>query len=132
MTEAYLVDSNVLMRFFKRKDDAVELMNLLRKRGRLVMSALSIMELQAGWTDEQTEHLFPHLLELLDVEDLTHNILQYAGTLRRNYKQKGIILQPLDTLIAATAIKNEIWMVTYNRKDFEPIKELKLYQDLFV
>ena len=127
MTKQYLIDSNVLMEFFKKRGNAVDLMNSLRQRGGLAMSALSIMELQAGWTDEQAQQLFPLLYAVVDVADITHEILHCAGTLRRDYRKQGIDLPSIDTIIAATAIQNDMCMVTHNLRNFEPIKELELY-----
>ncbi len=127
MTKQYLIDSNVLMEFFKKRGSAADLMNALRQRGTLAMSALSIMELQAGWTDEQAHQFFPLIYAVTDVVDVTRETLQYAGTLRRDYRKHGVDLPSIDTIIAATAIQNNMCMVTYNLRDFEPIKELELY-----
>ena len=111
MTETYLIDSNVLMSFFKRHDASIALLDTLRKQGILAISALTIMELQAGWSDEQAAQLFPDVFDFVEVADVTRDVLQYAGCLRRDYKQNGIVLQAIDTMIAATAIKHEMWMV---------------------
>ena len=127
MTKQYLIDSDVLMEFFKKRGKAADLLNTLRQQGTLAMSALSIMELQAGWTDEQAQHFFPLIYAGTDVVDVTREALQYAGRLRRDYRKHGIDLPSIDTIIAATAIHNKMCMVTYNRRNFEPIQEPELY-----
>jgi tRNA(fMet)-specific endonuclease VapC len=130
MTEkTYLIDSNVLMSFFKRHEASIALLDTLRKNGTFAISALTIMELQAGWTDAQAAALFPALFDVVSVAELSREVLQYAGRLRRDYKEQGVVLSAIDTMIAATAIKHEMCMVTYNLRHFAPIKELKLWND---
>ncbi len=51
MRQPYLLDTDVLIRFFKKHDDAISLVNVLRKTGELVVSTLTVMEVQVGWTD---------------------------------------------------------------------------------
>jgi tRNA(fMet)-specific endonuclease VapC len=126
--ETYLIDSNVLMSFFKRHAASIALLDTLRKKGTLAISALTIMELQAGWTDAQAAELFPALFDFVSVADVSREVLHYAGRLRREYKEQGVMLQAIDTMIAATAVKQDMCMVTYNLRHFTPIKELTLYQ----
>jgi predicted nucleic acid-binding protein len=131
--EQYLLDSNVWIDFFKKKDDtAVELVLSLGNKGRLFISAVSLTELQFGWNEEQTLYLLPRLLAIAKVVDATGNTCIRAGELLRDYKRRGIILSPLDTIIAATALTHDMCMVTRNKKHFEPIKELRLYTELFI
>jgi tRNA(fMet)-specific endonuclease VapC len=131
--EQYLLDSNVWIDFFKKKDDtAVELVLSLGNKGRLFISAVSLTELQFGWNEEQTLYLLPRLLAIAKVVDATGNACIRAGELLRDYKRRGIILSPLDTIIAATALVHDMCMVTRNKKHFEPIKELRLYTELFI
>ncbi len=115
------------MEFFKKRGNAADLMNLLRQRGTLAMSALSIMELQAGSADEQAHQFFPLIYAVTDVVDVTRDVLQYAGTLRRDYRKHGVDFLSIDMILVATAIQNDMCMVTYNLRNFEPIKELELY-----
>jgi predicted nucleic acid-binding protein len=129
----YLLDSNIWMDFFKKKDDAaIEVVLSLGSKGQLFISALSLTELQFGWTEEQTSYLLPRLKALATVAVATEDACIRAGELLRDYKRRGVILSPVDTIIAATAIVHDMCMVTRNRKHFEPIKELHVYSDLFI
>lgn len=47
---------------------------------------------------------------------------------RRELAQKGLLIDQPDLFIAATAIEHNLLLVTRNRKDFERIPDLKLYQ----
>lgn len=122
----YLIDSDVLMDFFKKKDYALTLLEKLIKRGSLAISILSIVELRAGWNNEQKKFLLPRLYKLVAIKNLTTEIAELAGEFRYKYKAKGVSLPTIDSLIAATAIIEKCKLVTRNKKDF-PMPEVTFY-----
>lgn len=124
----YLIDSDVLMDFFKKKDYAVDLIEKLVMEDSLAISILSITELRAGWNNEQTKYFVPRLYELMEIKNLNQRIAELAGQFRWQYKAKGISLPTVDVLIAATAILEKCQLVTRNKKDF-PMPELKFYKN---
>lgn len=123
----YLIDSDVLMDFFKKKDYAVVLLEKLLRTDSLAASILSITELRAGWDKKRARYFLPRLYELIVMKNLNQQIVELAGELRWEYKTKGISLPTIDTLIAATAILEKCQLVTRNKKDY-PMPEIKLYQ----
>lgn len=123
----YLLDSDILMDFFKKKEYAVDSLDKLLIQGTPVISILSITELRSGWTKEQAEQLLPKLYDLVKVLNLNKKIVELAGKYRQEYKNtKGVLLPVVDTLIASTAILEKCQLVTRNKKDF-PMKEIKFY-----
>lgn len=123
----YLLDSDVLMDFFKKKDYAIQLIeDLVNKKGKLAISILSVTELRSGWTDEQAKCLLPSLYDLAKVLSIDQNTAELAGQFRQQYKIQGITLSVIDTLIAAVAILEKCQLVTRNQKDF-PMPEIKFY-----
>ena len=122
----YLVDSDILMDFFKKKPYATDLLQRLQSQGELVISILSVAELCAGWTSKEINFFIPRLYTLVICEGITKTIAECAGKWRHNYKVKGLNLSTIDTLIAATAIEYHYELVTRNRKDY-PMPELRLY-----
>jgi len=122
----YLLDSNILMDFFKQKKEAVALVKNLLDTGGLAASILSITELRAGWTPGQARFFLPRFYRLVKVEDINLEIAELAGKYRNEYKSKGITIPTIDTLIASTAILNNYQLVTRNKKDF-PMPEIKFY-----
>src|SRR5262245_51559259 len=122
----YLLDTDVLIDFFKFKEPAKGLLQQLTKRGDLALSALTITELRSGWTSEQADRLLPQLYALGTVEPVSKEIAQQAGTWRQEYKGRGMALSTPDTVIAATAYLRDFCLVTKNTKDY-PMPELRLY-----
>ena len=99
----YLIDTDVLINFFKHKDPAKILIAGLSEQATLAISTLTIAELRSGWTKEQ------------------------AGIGRQEYKSRGLSLGTPDTVIAATSYLSNFPLVTNNAKDY-PMPELKLYK----
>ena len=114
------------MDFFKQKKDSVLLVSELVEKGTNAASILSITEVRAGWTPDQTRFFLPRFYRLVKVEDINLEIAELAGKYRNEYKSKGITIPTIDTLIASTAILNNYRLVTRNKKDF-PMPEIKFY-----
>jgi predicted nucleic acid-binding protein len=121
----YLIDTDVMVDFFKHKAPAKALIEKLSKTSTLALSTLTITELRSGWTKEQAEFLLPRLYALCTVVPVTKEIAEQAGQWRQEYKGKGISLGTPDTVIAATAYLNHAPLITNNTKDY-PMPELTL------
>ncbi len=122
----YLLDTNILIEFFSRKQATVELLPLLRKQGTLCTSLLSVAEIRMGWSDKDATVYLPLLYDLFQVLNLSPGIAEQAGRWRREYRERGITLSLADTLIAATAHAHDYCFVTRNNKHF-PMPELRLF-----
>ena len=70
----YLVDTDVLIDFFKLKDPAKKLIQRLSNTSLLSLSGLTVTELRSGWTQEQADRLLPQLYALCSVEPVTKEI----------------------------------------------------------
>jgi tRNA(fMet)-specific endonuclease VapC len=123
----YLINTDVLINFFKHKDPAKTLIADLSEQATLAISTLTITELRSGWTKEQADFLLPRLYALCSVVPVTKEIAEQAGVWRQEYKSRGLSLGTPDTVIAATAYLNDYSLVTNNAKDY-PMQELKLYK----
>jgi predicted nucleic acid-binding protein len=121
----YLVDTDVLVDFFKHKEPAKALIAKLSRTTTLALSSLTITELRSGWTSEQADFLLPRLYALCTVVPVTKAIAEHAGKWRQEYKSKGVSLGTPDTVIAATASLHDSPLLTNNAKDY-PMPELTL------
>lgn len=123
---SYLLDSDILMDFFKKKEEAIDLITKLIEKGNLSTSILTITELRAGWSKDQAKFFLQRFYKLVEIKNISIEIAELAGEFRWKYKSKGISLPTIDTLIASTAIIEDCQLVTRNKKDY-PMPELKLY-----
>ncbi len=57
---------------------------------------------------------------------LTGKSARRAGSSKASFKDRGMILQDMDIMIAAICLENKGTLVTHNKKHFERIKGLKV------
>lgn len=98
--------------------------------GQLNLSAIVLAELVAG------AHLLPDpASRLAEINDLLSamRVLEFGtsearvfGRLRGELKRSGRTVNPLDLMIASTAIAHDLTLVTHNVKHFEYIRELRI------
>lgn len=122
----FLLDSNVIINFLLNKPSTVKLINeFLYSGDNLVTSTICIAEVQLGVRENEKEKtdLFADSLEVFDI---TVEIGRIGAFYVREYKKKGVTLNLIDCLVAATCLLNNLILVTYNKRHFE-ISELKLY-----
>ena len=120
----YLLDTGVLIRHLRGRKEMKEHFTWLVSQGRVWMSVLSRAELLRGMRDHERQRtgVLLNTVPSLSVDAATADL---AGDLMREYLQQGTTLDLADTIIAATAIRHELILATYNLRDF-PMPELRL------
>jgi predicted nucleic acid-binding protein len=117
----FLLDTNVLSEFFKRKPNA-RVLSWLAKQDSFGVSVITIDEIFFGLhTLNAANHLkwFKGLLEdRIQVFSIDAAIAEHSGNLRARFKQRGIQRTQADLLIAATTYFHNLTLVTRNEKDF--------------
>ena len=74
--KTYLIDSDVLIDFFKRLPAAVELIHTLGEQGKSFISAISVAELRSGWTREDASIYLPRLYNIFEVMSVDKEIAE--------------------------------------------------------
>ncbi len=75
---------------------------------------------------EKEKTVTDEFLNSLECHDINREIANLAGELKSKYSKKGITLSTSDVLIAATAIKKHLILVTNNVRHF-PIEGLMMH-----
>lgn len=122
----YLLDTSVLidaLRGVRRR--AEELARLVEDGHLLACSVITVAEVYAGMRPRERAAT-ETLLDSLETYDVTRQIAERAGLLRRTWAARGKTLALADLLIASTGIGLGLVLVTDNTRDF-PMKELQLY-----
>ena len=122
----YLLDTNILILFFRKTPGYKELLTSLSEDNDLFISAMTRIEIVRGMRDHERAQTFD-LLNSLETVDITIEIADAAGELVRTWRTKGVILGEADAIIAATALNQGLALVTTNAKHF-PMPDLVVYQ----
>jgi len=121
-----LCDTNVLIEFYKGNSIVKETFRLIGLPN-LSVSVITVGELYYGAKDKrELAKLQKHLLMLNRLQldaDISAIFLKFMGEFVLSHK-----LSVPDGLIAATAIRYGIPLYTFNKKDFQYLPGISLYQ----
>lgn len=118
----YLIDTNILIDYFRKSKRAVEFLESLKE---IIVSAVSVGEIYQGLRNKQELRFAKQFLGSIKILPIDEQLSKLSLELLERYTlSHGLII--LDALIAATAIKHNLTLITGNVKHFEMIKELKL------
>src|SRR3990172_4750952 len=119
----YLLDSDVLIWFLRRRREVVDLVESLSAE-RLAVSVATRFEVLAG-AHEREKPATQNLLDAMVNLPITGQIADLAADFWRRYRRQGQTVQIADLFIAATAVVEDLVLITFNRKDF-PMPEPRL------
>lgn len=126
----YLVDTDVVAEYLKGIAKSVELLNTLTPQT-LAISLITYGEIYDGIyhgrNAVQHEQIFLRFLQGVNVLPLNRAVMKRFAQLRGQLRQAGQLIGDFDLLIAATALHQDLTLVTYNRRHFSRIPTLKLY-----
>lgn len=124
----YLLDTNICVYFLNGKFD---LADKLDKIGfdNCVISEITIAELKYGIEkstlkekNRKVVELFQNQIQILPI----FPTLDIYAIQKARLKTKGMVLDDFDLLIGATAIFNDLILITKNKSDFERIDGIKI------
>lgn len=122
----YLLDTTAIIDYLRDKSGVPELLEKFCSEGGLLCcSPINIVEVYAGMKDKEKELTdeFLNSLECYEIDRETGNL---AGELKKRYSKRGVTLSTPDVLIAATAIKKHLILLTNNQRHF-PVEDLMIY-----
>ena len=130
MTIQYLIDTDWAIYYLNGQQRIVKRLHELQPYGCLALSIISLAELYEGVyysrnreEDERALHDFLLGLTILGIDE---RISQVFGKERGRLRSLGTIIADFDLLIGATAIRNNLVVLTNNRCHFERIKDLRI------
>ena len=122
MEKSILLDTDILVDFFRGFDKAVAFVN--NYNNRIVLSSIVVAELYAGVKGDAEQNALQHFISLFRVVPIDVAIGKAGGLYRRDYgKSHGIGLA--DAIFAATAESENAELKTLNTKHYPMLKNLK-------
>lgn len=123
----FLLDTTVLIDALRARQNRRALLAELVEGGHILgTAAINIAEVYAGMRAGE-EAKTESLLSNLECYPLTAAVARRAGTLKYESARRGQTLSLADMIVAATALENDLVLVTDNRKDFQVVRGLELH-----
>jgi len=125
--DGVIVDTSVLISFFKGTDKYVKEVTKLLQTNRLFITGIVIAELLQGIKNPEEEKRVSFLIDAIGTIELTTDIWIKAGHVSSSLRRRGISLPLTDVAIAALAIENNLSVFTID-KHYKKIPDLKIYK----
>ncbi len=126
----YLIDTNICIYIMNQRPPEVIQKFKATELGQIGVSAITVSELYYGVAKSQHQKQNTKRVEefLAPFEILSYNedASKYYGIIRSQLEAQGEVIGPLDMLIAAHALSENLVLVTNNEKEFQRIPSLKI------
>jgi tRNA(fMet)-specific endonuclease VapC len=126
----YLLDTDWIIQVLAGRKEAV----LAHKRIHPEDMAVSyitigeIYDVAFSYANPQAHlHTFRQFLAPFPLLDLTEPIMERFAEIRSYLRRRGELISDFDILIGASALSYDLTLLTYNRRHFKRIPDLKLY-----
>lgn len=123
-----LVDSSILINFYRKTDKANSVWIALVRQGyEFSISAITKYEIYSGATQGQLA-FWDSVLQAIRVIPFDEAAVDTAVDINARLKQKRKQIDFADLLIAATAVTHQLSLATLNRKHFDRIDGLTIVE----
>ena len=127
----YCLDSNIIIEIFKGNFDMKDkLVNLQENNKEFFINPIILSELYKGvYTSNKKEAVMKFLEDFLRevvMLEFDKESCRVFGELYYNLVKKGKITQETDLMIASICVRNNLTLITHNKKHFENISELNV------
>jgi tRNA(fMet)-specific endonuclease VapC len=126
----FLIDTNICIYIMNKRPPEVILKFKNKEVGQIAISSITVSELQYGVSKskyrEQNLKRLEEFLTPFQILPYDEHASKFYGEIRSQLENKGTIIGPLDLLIAAHALSQNLVLVTNNEKEFKRIPYLKV------
>lgn len=120
----YLLDSDIIIDFLRRKRETVELIRSLIGKGTVGCGSLSIIEVVGGMKSGEEKPTYS-FIRGLKVYSVTDKVCWIAAEEQRRLRESGITIGTVDVTQAAICLINNLVLVTSNKRHYHHIEKLK-------
>lgn len=125
--DGVIVDTSVLISFFRGEDKIADKVSSLLQNNRVVTTGIIIAELLQGMKDMKEESNISDILAETSPLEITIDLWIKAGKLALSLRKKGINLPLTDVAIAALAIEHNLSIFTLD-EHFKKIPGVRVYK----
>jgi len=125
--EDILIDTDVVIEYLRSKEkSSTELIRLLQKHD-VFLSAISEFELYLGARTERHQKDLEMIFNKVEIIPFDIGCGKIAASIWKDLELAHQNPEIKDIFIESIAIRNDIWLRTFNEKYFKGIEELKMW-----
>lgn len=127
----YLLDTDWIINLLAGKEDAEEKIQRLDPEdiGISLVTVAEIYESAYNFANPEAHiQIFRSFLKNFQLVNLSLPIIEKFAEVRAHLRRKGQMISDIDIFLAATALHHDLVVLTYNKKHFERIPDLRVYQ----
>jgi tRNA(fMet)-specific endonuclease VapC len=125
--EDILIDTDVVIEYLRSKEkSSTELIRLLQKHD-VFLSAISEFELYLGARTERHQKDLEMIFNKVEIIPFDIGCGKIAASIWKDLELAHQNPEIKDIFIESIAIRNDIWLRTFNEKHFKGIEELKMW-----
>lgn len=125
----YALDTNTVIYFFKDQGRVKERL-FAKAPQEIIIPTIVIYELEVGiqksGASSRKMHELTAFINACRISPFDAKEARAAAKIRVGLEKHGNLIGPIDVLIAATAIANNLTLVTHNSKEFKRVSGLKV------
>ena len=126
--ENILIDTDVVIEYLRSKDKpSTELIKLLQEEHDVFLSSISEFELFLGFKTDRHRNDLEIIFNEVDVIAFDFGCGEIAADIWKSLQLIHQHVEIKDIFIASIAINNDMWLRTFNKKHFQRIKKLKIW-----
>ncbi len=119
MDKKICLDTNVIISLIRDKN-----LELIEKiDAKFYTTSISVFEL---WFGRRKSENLPQLFDVLEIVDLDEESAKIAANIMLELKKEGKMINLNDLFIAAICIRNNLKLLTVNKKDFKNLEKFNL------
>ncbi|MDM8524219.1 type II toxin-antitoxin system VapC family toxin [Desulfococcaceae bacterium HSG8] len=126
----FLIDTNICIYIMNNRPPEVIHRFRNTEAGETGISSITVSELRYGVSKskqkKQNQQRLDEFLTPFEIIPYDETASKYYGEIRSRLEKQGIVIGPLDLLIAAHALSRDMVLVTNNEKEFKRIKSLQV------
>ncbi len=126
--ENILIDTDIVIEYLRSKDkSSTKLIKLIEEHD-LFLSSISEFELYLGAKTIRHQDDLEILFSEVEVIPFDFGCGKIAANIWKDTQSRHQHIEIKDIFIASIAISNDVWLQTFNKKHFQGIKGLKIWE----
>ena len=121
-----MIDTSIIIDHLRKKNKSKSQLYKIIDNPNLFVSTITIYELFAGAINEQKRKDINDFIVLVKILPFTRETAERAGKIYLSLREKNKLIEVGDILIGATALTNNLPLMTLNVEHFERIEELQV------